>query len=144
MEETCPVCQSPVEATDRQCKVCGFKLEGSTKSFNLHITDMEDLPQETESGKACLRTIRGPRIGVEYGLNDSEMTLGRNPNCSIFLNDMTVSRENAVITFENGCHVIRDLRSYNGLWVNNKNVNAKALKSGDIIQIGAFAFVYEA
>ena len=44
---------------------------------------------------------------------------------------------------EGSCFVISDENSFNGVWVNNSNVETKALSSGDFIQIGAFCLVYE-
>ena len=71
------------------------------------------------------------------------MKLGRDPKCDIFLNDMTVSREHAELEIsERGC-VIRDLDSFNGVWVNDRMVDACLLKSGDIIQLGAFCLIYK-
>lgn len=144
MTETCPVCQSPVDPRAGQCPVCGFKLVGTTRGFTPVADVAEARAASGHSGAARLRTIRGPQVGVAYELTGPEVTIGRNPHCSIFLNDMTVSRDHAVVTLEQGCHVIRDMQSFNGVWVNNKNVNAKALSDGDIVQVGAFAFVYEA
>ena len=62
---------------------------------------------------------------------------------TIFLNDMTVSRMHATIEQENGCYVIRDANSFNGVWVNNDSVEARALRPGDFIQIGTFCMQYE-
>ena len=56
---------------------------------------------------------------------------------------MTVSRMHATIRREDGCFVIYDENSFNGVWVNNQVVLAKALKSGDFIQIGAFCLMFE-
>ena len=61
----------------------------------------------------------------------------------IFLNDMTVSRMHATIEQENGCYVIRDANSFNGVWVNNDSVEARALRPGDFVQIGTFCMQYE-
>ena len=143
MTQTCPICQSPVGATDAQCGVCGFKLVGTTRGFVPVMPAEDEIPTGEKPTSAVLRTIRGPQIGADHELGHDTLTIGRNPSCNIFLNDMTVSREHATISYEGGCHVIRDNRSFNGVWVNNKSINAKALSDGDIVQIGAFAFVYE-
>lgn len=143
MTETCPICRSSVTTADDRCPSCGFKLAGNTRRFKPVMPPADQIPASERPASAVLRTIRGPRAGVDYALGQGEATVGRNPNCTIFLNDMTVSREHARISFEQGSHVIRDEQSFNGVWVNNKNVNAKALVSGDIVQIGAFAFIYE-
>ena len=57
---------------------------------------------------------------------------------------MTVSRMHATIEQENGCYVIRDANSFNGVWVNNDSVDApRKLCNGDVIQIGAFCLLYQ-
>ena len=81
---------------------------------------------------------------MSYKLEGASITLGRDPKCSVFLNDMTVSRLHARIEVENGCHVIFDENSYNGVWVNNKSVSAKALDDGDCVQLGTFLLQYVA
>ena len=144
MVDTCPVCQSHVDPHDASCPQCGFKLLGATQQFEPVSLDGQG---RVAAGKpvqdAVLRVVRGPQAGVVYKLADEDMTIGRSPNCSIFLNDMTVSRMHAALRCEAGAYVIVDENSFNGVWVNNANVEAKALKSGDFVQIGAFCLLFE-
>lgn len=144
MSEICPVCQSPVPAGAASCPQCGFKLLGATEKFTPVGADGEksDEPADRLS-HAALHVLRGPQAGVTYRLSGDELTIGRSPQCSIFLNDMTVSRMHARLTREDDCYVIRDENSYNGVWVNNQSVEAKALRAGDFIQIGTFCLMYE-
>ena len=70
------------------------------------------------------------------------MSVGRDPRCDVFLNDMTVSRLHAEIEVKpDGC-VLRDNNSFNGVWVNDRTVETCLLKPGDLIQIGAFCLMY--
>ena len=132
MSDVCPVCQAPVNPQDVSCPQCGFRLLGATQKF------------EPLSIDGAERTaVRGPQAGVVYELTGDDLTIGRSPQCSIFLNDMTVSRMHARLHREGSCFVISDENSFNGVWVNNSNVETKALSSGDFIQIGAFCLVYE-
>ncbi len=94
-------------------------------------------------GRATLHVVRGPQLGISFALTGEPVTIGRSPQCTIFLNDMTVSRMHATIEQENGCYVIRDANSFNGVWVNNDSVEARALRPGDFIQIGTFCMQYE-
>ncbi len=145
MSELCPVCQTTVPDNTAVCPVCGFKLLGSTQEFQPVVVE-EDRPQcfHNEDYTGILKAVRGPRTGVEYALPaEGEIRVGRNPQCTIFLNDMTVSRLHATIERVDGCYMIHDQNSYNGVWVNNKNVNTKVLEPGDYVQIGAFCFKYE-
>lgn len=143
MSETCPVCRSAVAPEDDRCRVCGFKLVGKTSRFTPVPSQPLDDLETRSTGEPSLRTIRGPQVGVVYPLEADVTSVGRDPGCTIFLNDMTVSREHARIRREGESFVIRDTGSFNGVWVNNKSIEAKALQDGDIVQIGSFAFIYE-
>lgn len=144
MTDICPVCQAPVAPSEGTCPQCGFKLLGTTQKFvPLSVDGASGAPAQDVRSEAALRVLRGPQAGVSYRLAEDELTIGRNPQCSIFLNDMTVSRMHALMRRENGCYVITDQNSFNGVWVNNKNVEAKALRPGDVIQIGTFCLLYE-
>jgi pSer/pThr/pTyr-binding forkhead associated (FHA) protein len=56
---------------------------------------------------------------------------------------MTVSREHATIYKDETGFTIVDDKSFNGVWVNNHNVEKKQLKQGDLVQIGKFSFIFE-
>ena len=89
--------------------------------------------------------LSGITKGSKYDLKTdaSETILGRDPKSTIFLNDMTVSRNHASILFEQDEWIIRDNGSFNGVWVNNKSVNTKVLQTGDIIQLGNFSLEFQ-
>lgn len=144
MSDTCPVCRASVQPHMESCPQCGFKLLGATQKFQpLSLDDNVAKSAREPQRSAALEMIRGPQAGVTYHLDGDELTIGRSPQCSIFLNDMTVSRMHATLRREDGCYVIRDENSYNGVWVNNRNVEAKALATGDFIQIGTFCLRFE-
>ena len=127
------------------CPTCGFKLLGATQAMQPLV--MSETPaatvEESAPARATLNVVRGPQVGISFVLTGEPVTIGRSPQCTIFLNDMTVSRMHATIEQENGCYVIRDANSFNGVWVNNDSVEARALRPGDFIQIGTFCMQYE-
>ena len=132
MTNTCPICNSELEEGARACPVCGYHVLGSTQSFTpVHV------------GKASVDDDDENVVHhFDISLNEGTLTVGRDPRCDIFLNDMTVSREHAHIEVgPKGC-VLRDANSFNGVWVNDRAVETCLLKSGDLIQIGAFCLVY--
>lgn len=145
MSEQCPVCGHEINPQDATCPTCGFRLAGATQAFSpidLHLSEQN---QEESSSPltATLHIVRGPQVGVSITLGSEPITIGRSPRCTLFLNDMTVSRMHATIEPEAGSYVIRDEHSFNGLWVNNESVEARALRPGDFIQIGTFCLQYE-
>ena len=83
--------------------------------------------------------------GETFELDDNDITLGRDPKNSVFLNDMTVSRKHAHIDLSalaSGYATIEDLGSLNGTWVDGAIVNKAVLKDGSTIQIGTFRMVF--
>ena len=145
MSENCPICNNPLPDGAAACPNCGFKLLGSTQSFNPLDLRGEDVAAAVSEApaNAILRVVRGPQIETVFKLGAEELSVGRSPRCDIFLNDMTVSREHALIAPENGKYLISDSNSYNGVWINNKSVDSAILHDGDIIQIGVFCLLYQ-
>ncbi|MDR0499703.1 MAG: FHA domain-containing protein, partial [Coriobacteriales bacterium] len=67
------------------------------------------------------------------------VTIGRDPDCGFFLNNMTVSREHAIIERHGKQVFIRDCESLNGTWVDGKVVSEAELVDGSLVQIGTFS-----
>ena len=92
-----------------------------------------------------LTIVKGPQIGQTFELDTPEITLGRDPKNSVFLNDMTVSRHHARMDLSNvalGLASIEDLGSLNGTWVDGAIVSKASLRDGSTIQIGTFRMVF--
>ena len=82
--------------------------------------------------------------GTRYELQAAETVIGRNPNTDITLLDDGISREHAILVFDedSGEFTIEDLHSTNGTLVNGKPVRGAALQAGDEIQIGRTVFEF--
>lgn len=142
MTQECPICSTVLPDEAAFCSSCGFRMLGSTEKIEPIRTTTQPMPSREPSQRFDLRIVRGPQTGVDIELRKGTQTVGRDPRCSIFLNDMTVSRDHAIIEVgETGC-VIRDQGSVNGVWVNDRLVEACELAPGDMIQIGAFCLLY--
>jgi pSer/pThr/pTyr-binding forkhead associated (FHA) protein len=89
-----------------------------------------------------LEIMNGGFEGMTYALSDREVVIGRNPTTDITLLDDGISREHALVLFdEDGPgYVIEDLQSTNGTKVNGKRVRSASLVEGDEIQIGQTLF----
>lgn len=141
---TCPVCNNAIDDEAAACPHCGFKLLGSTQRFEpIPLGDEPLAPAAPKQASAEIHVVRGPQTGVVFKLGDRALSIGRSPQCDVFLNDMTVSREHAALVPDGGGYLIEDKNSYNGVWVNNRSVDSLRLASGDVIQIGAFCLVYK-
>ena len=91
-----------------------------------------------------LRFMNGLREGERIELGDAmELVFGRDEKeADIILKDDLVSRKHAKIRRDwSGTHV-EDLGSRNGIKVNKKRVNRKALKDSDELEVGATRFLY--
>ena len=73
---------------------------------------------------------------------DGELTLGRDPECTIRLADAQVSRRHAVITAVADGVRVTDLDSRHGTFVNGERVaRPRRLLSGDVITLGGAVLV---
>ncbi len=123
----------------------GFSpYNGQTQAFSLSNADVTlpriDLPVERE-GLAELTIVRGPQAGERFILDISEVTIGRDPKCEVFLNDRTVSRRHAHLSLQGGRAFIEDLGSLNGTWVDGAIVSQGELRNGSNLQIGTFKMI---
>jgi len=89
-----------------------------------------------------LRVIKGPQVGERFFLDGDRITIGRDPKVQLFLSDITVSREHAVIIREGSEVRVKDAGSLNGTYLNGSIVEEALLKDGDILQVGTFQLRY--
>lgn len=90
--------------------------------------------QNQETG--LLIVHEGPARGQHWALDRPVMLIGRQEDCTIFLDDRAVSRHHARITRQDDGYYIEDLDSKNGTFVNGEAVSApRRLYDGDEIQI---------
>ena len=120
---------------------------GATEIFRMPSADstVPDLMGENALVHPTLTIVKGPSTGQVCELAESDITLGRDPKNSVFLNDMTVSRKHAHIDLTgiaSGYASIEDLGSLNGTWVDGAIVNKALLKDGSTIQIGTFRMIF--
>jgi hypothetical protein len=141
-ERTCPVCQSSVKEGLNECQVCGFKLVGATEKFAIPGTGGFPVVSPEITGKPHLTVTKGPLEGEVFYLEPMPVTIGRDPACDLFLNNMTVSRKHAIIERMGAQIVVRDFGSLNGTWVDGKVVNDAELNEGTLLQIGTFSMRY--
>lgn len=89
-----------------------------------------------------LEILNGGFEGMSYALSGQEIVIGRNPTTDITLLDEGISREHALVLYdEDGPgYVIEDLQSTNGTKVNGKRVRSALLVDGDQIEIGQTLF----
>jgi pSer/pThr/pTyr-binding forkhead associated (FHA) protein len=142
--DVCPSCDAPVVPGATVCAECGAHLEGSTASFEV-VGGGVEAPQagEFRVGEVPVLIVgKGAEVGERFYLERPEITIGRDPESDIFLNDVTVSRKHARLLVAEGVVTIEDAGSLNGTYINDLRVDTAVLGSGDAVQIGRFRMVF--
>jgi FHA domain/zinc-ribbon domain len=145
----CPECgfQNPEAANF--CSKCGAALVRdaaggeTTMAFAPEDVDedspLEDLGME---GPALVVRSGGGRAGEHFVPKNDRTTIGRSPDCDIFLDDVTVSRQHAVLRRSDGRFLIEDQGSLNGTFVNRRRIESAELADGDELQIGKYRLTF--
>jgi predicted component of type VI protein secretion system len=82
-----------------------------------------------------LETERGSRSTFE--VTKSGATIGRGPESTIQLADLSVSRKHAKITYKQGAYWLSDLGSMGGTWIDGAKLAApRRVATGQTIDIG--------
>jgi len=73
-----------------------------------------------------------------------EISIGRQEGNTIRLTERNVSRSHARLLSRNGCYIVEDLGSYNGVTVNGERIDARAeLAAGDQLGIGDYDLAFQ-
>lgn len=78
---------------------------------------------------------RGPQRGELFTLQPAT-TVGTDPTCTVVLQDSYMSSRHCEIKAEGGIWVLRDLKSTNGTYVNDRRVEQHELVDNDFIKVG--------
>jgi diguanylate cyclase (GGDEF)-like protein len=92
--------------------------------------------------RALLVVLSGGRIGQRVVLGEEPVVIGRGSGCSLMLQGDSISRQHARVEWTDGGHVLADLRSTNGSFVNYERITNRLLRDGDQVQIGKTLLKY--
>ena len=129
------------------CSRCGALLvkdePGSETTMSYTPEDAEDggaltLEELGTEGPALVVRSGGGRAGEHFVPQGERTTIGRSPDCDIFLDDVTVSRKHAVVRRGPTGLQIEDLGSLNGTFLNRRRIESGRLENGDELQIGKY------
>lgn len=93
-------------------------------------------PSVTRPGGACIVVIYGPELGKRIELGAANFQIGRSAKNDLFIDQESISRHHARITFDGRAHWVQDLGSTNGTFLNDDQVTENPLRDGDQIRIG--------
>ena len=137
----CPVCSSVNAAGANFCSACGNELpEADDSATGTYPVLGVDVPDAGEVGQ--LVVTRGPTAGSRYALDEDVVTIGRHPDSTIFLDDVTVSRRHSEIIARDSGYLLSDVGSLNGTYLNGVRIEQAAMAEGDQIQIGKYKMVF--
>ncbi len=148
----CPECGFQNPEASNYCSKCGAMLvhdpssEGDTTMTFTPEDGDEDGPPIAEEiiaeGPALVVRAGGGRAGEHFMPQGERTTIGRSPDCDIFLDDVTVSRKHAVLLHDGGRFTIEDQGSLNGTYVNRRRIESAPLSDGDELQIGKYRLTF--
>lgn len=130
------------------CARCGSLLrdEGASEATLSYVpeeTAEEGAPRvEGVQGPALVVRAGGGRVGEHFLLTGERTTIGRSPDCDVFLDDVTVSRRHAIITRSRDGFAIEDQGSLNGTFLNRRRIDSALLSDGDELQIGKYRLLF--
>ena len=137
--------QNPESAN--YCSRCGALLErGDVDEATLALSadEVGELSDEEDGleGPALVVRTGGGRAGEIFRPQGERTRIGRSPDCEIFLDDVTVSRNHAVLVERDGTFAVEDQGSLNGTFVNRRRIDSVRLENGDEVQIGKYRMTF--
>ncbi len=146
----CPECGHHNREVARFCVRCGASLlepdpnAETTMSFTVAADSAEEtgVLETVVEGPTLVIRSGGGREGEAFPVANDRTTIGRAPSCDVFLDDITVSRNHAVLERDPAGVRLVDQGSLNGTYVNRERVDRIVLGDGDEVQVGKYRLTY--
>jgi hypothetical protein len=103
-----------------------------------------ELGDVTAHGPALVIRAGGGRVGESFAVDRERMSIGRRPDAEVFLDDVTVSRDHALLVRRGEQWHLDDCGSLNGTYVNRSRIESQRLEEGDEVQIGKYKLTFHA
>ena len=148
----CPQCGFANAEGANYCQRCGaFLAEAAessgetTEAYQLDETgELRPVDLKEVTGEGATLAIRsgGGRTGEVFSVAGERMRIGRSPEAEVFLDDVTVSRNHALLVRRRDGLYVDDLGSLNGTYVNRHRIESHRLSNGDELQVGKYKLTY--
>ena len=149
----CPECGFANAEGANYCQKCGAFLGDQTETKSGDTTEVYqvdetgelrpvDLDEMTHEGAALVIRSGCGRSGEAFNLVGERNTIGRSPEAEVFLDDVTVSRNHALLVRRRDGLYVDDLGSLNGTYVNRRRIESHRLQNGDELQVGKYKLTY--
>ncbi len=103
-----------------------------------------EMGEVTAHGPALVIRAGGGRVGESFAIDGERMSIGRRPDSEVFLDDVTVSRDHALLIKRGEQWYLDDCGSLNGTYVNRSRIESHHLEEGDEVQIGKYKLTFHA
>jgi hypothetical protein len=103
-----------------------------------------ELGQISAHGPALVIRAGGGRVGESFAVEGERMSIGRRPDSEVFLDDITVSRDHALMIRRGEDWYLDDCGSLNGTYVNRSRIDSHRLEEGDEVQVGKYKLTFHA
>jgi pSer/pThr/pTyr-binding forkhead associated (FHA) protein/tetratricopeptide (TPR) repeat protein len=115
--------------------ICGFNItvhdaQGSAKP----AAGAANVKASAQS--FVLEAANGPTAGQSVTLPQGQTVAGRTADCGLPLDDPSISRRHAAFTVAGQQLTVEDLKSSNGVFVNDQRCTQQALHPGDSVRLG--------
>jgi pSer/pThr/pTyr-binding forkhead associated (FHA) protein len=110
-----------------------------TETGDLEVVELGNV---VSRGAALVIRAGGGRAGESFALEGDRLTVGRRPESDVFLDDVTVSRDHALIVRRGSDYYLDDCGSLNGTYVNRRRIDSHRLADGDELQIGKYKLAF--
>jgi pSer/pThr/pTyr-binding forkhead associated (FHA) protein len=147
----CPECGFINSPGANFCQKCGAHLSADDQGDQTTITykagetgelQPVDVEKVAAEGGALVIRSGGGRAGESFSVEGDRMTIGRSPDAGVFLDDVTVSRNHALLVKRRDGLYLDDLGSLNGTYVNRRRIESHKLQNGDELQVGKYKLTY--
>ena len=145
----CTQCGFQNPETANYCSRCGALLDKAesggepTQAISAEdVGELASLAADEHEGPALVVRSGGGRAGESFLLVRERTRVGRSPECEVFLDDVTVSRNHAVILRAGSAFSVDDQGSLNGTFVNRRRIDSSPLENGDELQIGKYRLTF--
>lgn len=101
------------------------------------IRPTPNAPTRAKKAFTVLAVMEGPMRGTTVPLKESGVLLGRNPECTLVLDDDYASGRHARVFYDDKSWYVEDLNSTNGTHVNGERITSPTpLQAGTQLRIG--------
>jgi hypothetical protein len=152
MAQHCPECGFANDDGASYCQRCGAFLASAEQSASATTATYQvgetgeleavELEEVVARGAALVIRAGGGRAGESFPIQGDRLTVGRRPDSDVFLDDVTVSRDHALIVRRGTDYYLDDCGSLNGTYVNRRRIDSHRLSDGDELQIGKFKLAF--